>query len=110
MTVVTMSSERAYGPAFRKSVLCLVRDRYHDFGPTLAAEKLAQDGLHVGVQTLRQWMIADGLWIKRKERKRVHQPRPRRDRLDIHEGRAGDDPVIILGIARCLDQRLPAAV
>jgi hypothetical protein len=74
-------SNRAYGPAFRKSVLWLVRDRYHDFGPTLAAEKLAQDGLHVGVETLRQWMIADGLWIKRKERKRVHQPRPRRDCL-----------------------------
>src|ERR1700709_1177862 len=24
-------------------------------------------------------MIADGIWVKRKERKRVHQPRPRRD-------------------------------
>ena len=62
-------------------MLWLVRDRYHDFGPTLAAEKLAQDGLHIGVETLRQWMIADGLWVKRKERKRVHQPRPRRDCL-----------------------------
>jgi hypothetical protein len=74
-------SNRSYGPAFRRSVLWLVRDRYHDFGPTLAAEKLAQDGLHIGVETLRQWMIADGLWVKRKERKRVHQPRPRRDCL-----------------------------
>jgi hypothetical protein len=74
-------SNRAYGPAFRRSVLWLVRDRYHDFGPTLAAEKLAQDGLHIGVETLRQWMIAEGLWTKRRERKRVHQPRPRRDCL-----------------------------
>src|ERR1700733_4881589 len=63
-------SNRAYGPAFRKSVLWLVRERYTDFGPTLAAEKLAQDGLHIGVETLRQWMIAEGIWVKRKERKR----------------------------------------
>jgi len=46
-------SNRAYGPAFRRSVLWLVGDRYRDFGPTLAAEKLAQDGLNVGVETLR---------------------------------------------------------
>jgi transposase len=72
-------SNRAYGAAFRKAVLWMVRERYHDFGPTLAAEKLAQDGLHIGVETLRQWMIAEGIWVRRKERKRVHQPRPRRD-------------------------------
>jgi hypothetical protein len=74
-------SNRAYGPAFRRSVLYLVRERYRDFGPTLAAEKLAQDGLAIGVETLRQWMIAGGLWVKRKDRQRVHQPRPRRDCL-----------------------------
>jgi hypothetical protein len=72
-------SNRAYGPAFRKSVLWLVREHYPDFGPTLAAEKLAQDSLRIGVETLRQWMIAEGLWVKRRERKRIHQPRPRRD-------------------------------
>ena len=30
-------------------------------------------------ETLRKWMIADGLWRDRKQRKQVHQPRPRRE-------------------------------
>jgi hypothetical protein len=62
-------------------VLAIVRERYADFGPTLAAEKLSEvHGLDLGVETLRQWMISAGLWVRRKDRlKRVHQPRMRRD-------------------------------
>ncbi len=58
----------------------IVRTLYPDFGPTLACEKLAElHGLRPSVETLRQWMIADGLWATRKERrKRVQQPRHRR--------------------------------
>jgi len=38
---------------FRETVLSIVRERYADFGPTLAAEKLSE--LHgLGVETLRQ--------------------------------------------------------
>jgi hypothetical protein len=76
-------SNRAHGPVFRQTVLGLVRERYGDFGPTLAAEKLAEvHGLPVGVETLRQWMIADEIWLRRRDRlKRVHQPRHRRDCL-----------------------------
>jgi hypothetical protein len=53
------------------------------FGPTLAAEKLSElHGLDLGVETLRQWMIGAGLWVRRKDRlKRIHQPRARRDCL-----------------------------
>jgi hypothetical protein len=36
-------------------------------------------GIAVGRETLRQWMIEAGLWRDRKQRKQVHQPRPRRD-------------------------------
>ena len=52
-----------------------------DFGPTLAAEKLAEEhGFSFSNETLRKWMIADGLWLDRKQRqKRIHQPRSRRD-------------------------------
>jgi hypothetical protein len=76
-------SNRAHGPVFRATVLQLVRDRYADFGPTLAAEKLRElHGLPVGVETLRQWMVAEGIWLRRQDRrKRVHQPRNRRDCL-----------------------------
>ena len=61
----------------------IVRERYADFGPTLAAEKLSElHGLDLGIETLRQWMIGAGLWVWRKDRlKRIHQPRARRDCL-----------------------------
>lgn len=66
--------------AVRRSALALVRERYADFGPTLAAEKLAElHDVRVSRETLRSWMIADGLWVERRSRLRpVHQPRPRR--------------------------------
>jgi hypothetical protein len=68
---------------FRETVLTIVRERYADFGPTLAAEKLSElHGLDLGVETLRQWMIGAGLWVRRQDRlKHVHQPRARRDCL-----------------------------
>jgi hypothetical protein len=60
-----------------------VRERYSDFGPTLAAEKLAEHhGCSVQRETLRGWMIADGLWRDRRHRLPApHQPRRRRDCL-----------------------------
>jgi hypothetical protein len=76
-------SNRAHGPGFREAVLAIVRERYSDFGPTLAAEKLVEiHGIPIGVETLRQWMIDAGLWIRRRDRiRRIHQPRHRRDCL-----------------------------
>src|SRR6202030_83047 len=35
-------SNRALGSVFRETVLAIVRERYADFGPTLAAEKLSE--------------------------------------------------------------------
>jgi hypothetical protein len=49
-------SNRAYTAKFRAAVLKQVRRRYEDFGPTLAAERLASDdGLEVHAETLRRW-------------------------------------------------------
>src|ERR1700722_19914072 len=76
-------SQPALGGGVRETVLGIVRERYADFGPTLAAEKLSElHGLDLGVETLRQWMIGAGIWVRRKDRlKRIHQPRARRDCL-----------------------------
>jgi len=76
-------SNRQHGETFRHTVLALVRQHYPDFGPTFAAEKLAAcQGLRLGVETLRQWMMADGLWIDRRHRlPSPHQPRRRRECL-----------------------------
>ena len=74
-------SNRLKPEALRTKVLEIIRERYGDFGPTLAAEKLGElHGIVLGRETVRQWMIADGLWLDRKQRlKRVHQPRSRRE-------------------------------
>ncbi|MFP3244729.1 MAG: ISNCY family transposase [Paraburkholderia sp.] len=60
--------------------LALIRERYTDFGPTLACEKLREcHGIELAVETVRTLMRAAGLWIPRKERPpKVYQPRNRR--------------------------------
>src|SRR5271155_5617112 len=64
----------------RDYVLELVRQNYRDFGPTLAAEVLLErNGIEVSRETLRKWMVEDGLWLSRKQRRSFHQPRLRRE-------------------------------
>ena len=69
--------------AVRELAVAIVREHYADFGPTLACEKLSQrHGCRVSRETLRQWMIAEGLWLDRRQRPpSVHQPRNRRARV-----------------------------
>ena len=60
----------------------LLRSRYPDFGPTLATEKLAIDGVSLSVETVRQLLIGEGLWKAKSVRRPViHQLRERRARL-----------------------------
>jgi hypothetical protein len=62
----------------REYVIELVRLRYADFGPSLAAEMLlTKDGVKVSRETLRKWMVEDGHWLSRKQRRSFHQPRLR---------------------------------
>src|SRR5665811_2015658 len=74
-------SNRSYPIGLRAEVIGLIRERYSDFGPTLAAEKLFElHGIRLGSETIRQWMMAAGFWKDRKQRmKPVHQPRNRRE-------------------------------
>src|SRR6516162_2017881 len=73
-------SNRRTAASVRAAALWIVRQYYADFGPTLAAEKLAAEhGFSFSRETLRKWMIADGLWRDRKQRKSIHQPRRRRE-------------------------------
>jgi hypothetical protein len=65
-------------PQLRQAVLAAYRQRYADFGPTFASEKLAREGLHVGAQTLRRWLIAEGLWQRQRRRDPHRSRRPRR--------------------------------
>src|SRR3954469_24971466 len=74
-------SNRRLAVALQEQAIAVVRERYRDFGPTLAHEKLVE--LHdvcVGRETLRKWMLASGLWLPRAVRKAApHQPRGRRE-------------------------------
>jgi transposase len=74
------ASNRRLSTATQARALALVRERYADFGPTFAQQKLTEaHALTCSVETLRGWMIAAGIWIPRTQRtRRSYPPRPRR--------------------------------
>jgi transposase len=71
-------SNRRLKPELRQRVLATYRERFPDFGPTFACEKLAELGLVVSPDTLRHWLIAEGLWQRRRQREPHRSRRPRR--------------------------------
>lgn len=74
-------SNRRLDEAVKQTIVERVRDRYADFGPTLAAEYLRGEGLRVSKETLRGWMTEVGWWRPAQgRRQRLHPPRPRRPR------------------------------
>jgi transposase len=74
------ASNHRLNPGTREYALELIRTRYADFGPTLAIEVLLdKHAIKVGRETLRTWMVEDGLWLSRKQRRSFHQPRLRRE-------------------------------
>jgi transposase len=73
-------SNRRIDGGRRKRILELYQSKYHDFGPTLAAEYLLRDEQEgVGVETLRHWLIDEGLWQARRQGARHRQWRERRE-------------------------------
>jgi hypothetical protein len=64
----------------REKLVKLVKREYADFGPTLAAEYLAErHGMEVSKETLRQVLMAAGVWKRKRRRvEEVHVWRPRR--------------------------------
>lgn len=63
-----------------QQVLDLLKEKYADFGPTLAHEKLVEvDRLQLSRESVRKLMIEEGLWKPRRVKKaEVHQLRERR--------------------------------
>lgn len=78
------ASNRRTPKAIRRRALALIREKYggpidERFGPTLAAEHLAsEDGLIVDHETLRRWMLAEGLWSRARKRSPHRQRRARK--------------------------------
>src|ERR1700694_3624903 len=67
-----------------RRVLKLIKKKYSGseeerFGPTLAAEHLAEeDGIVLDHETLRLWMLQEGLWSRQRKRKKHCQRRERK--------------------------------
>jgi hypothetical protein len=70
-------SNHAKKESFKRLVLERYAGRYPDFGPTLAMEKLKEDGFEVRRETLWRWLLAEGLWTRRR-RRRPHRSRRER--------------------------------
>lgn len=64
-------SNRAIPQKVRDKIIELYKDKYKGFGPTFAVEKLLElDKIKISDETLRQWLIKEGLWERsRKNRK-----------------------------------------
>lgn len=61
-------SNRKLPQEIKDKVINLYKKKYPGFGPTLAGEKLSElDKINIGTQTLRNWLIAEGLWKKRRK-------------------------------------------
>jgi len=72
-------SNRRHEESLRQKVLLQCRKKYEGFGPTLAQEKLEErDKLYVNRETLRQWMLEEGLWELQRKGQRHRQWRERR--------------------------------
>jgi hypothetical protein len=94
------ASNRRLGEEVRARAVKLHQERYADFGPTLACEKLAGEGLALSPDTLTALLKERGLWQRRRRRGRHRKRRERRASFgsmlqvdgshhDWFEGRAG---------------------
>ena len=77
------ASNRKIALEVQQKAVKIVRAEYRDFGPTLAAEYLGErHNIAVGKETLRRWMIEEGIWKPKPAKvEGVHVWRPRRNCL-----------------------------
>ena len=72
-------SGRRKPEAERTKVLERYAHRYGDFGPTLAAEKLQEEGFKIDHETLRRWLLSEGQWRVGRRRQQHRQWRERKE-------------------------------
>lgn len=74
------SNRRIADPTRQRALQLFLNPDWHDFRPTFASQQLAkQHAIEVSKETVRKWMMAEGLWQSRPRKlKAVHPWRPRR--------------------------------
>jgi len=92
----------------RDTIIKLYREKYWDFGPTLASEHLeSSDNYALNHETLRGWLIKEGLWQKKRRRKKHRSWRERKEHIgelvqmdgshhDWFEGRAKQAVLMVM--------------
>jgi transposase len=110
-------SNRRLDPTLRQKALRAYRRQFADFGPTHASEKLAELDIDVSADTLRRWLLAEGLWRRRRRRDPHRARRPRRTcfgelvQMDtsIHDWTEGrGEPMVLLHMVDDATSRLLA--
>jgi len=72
-------SERKIPDQIKNKAIDLCRGRYKGFGPLFASEKLLEiDQIKISDETLRNWLIKEGLWEKRRKHKKHRRWRERK--------------------------------
>jgi len=73
-------SNRGHDAAHRRVVVAAYRAGYAGFGPTLASEQMRlRQTLSVDHETLRRWLVAEGLWKGSRKRQTHRSRRERRE-------------------------------
>ena len=92
----------------RDAIIKLYREKYWDFGPTLASEHLeSSDNYALNHETLRGWLIKKGIWQKKRKRKKHRSWRERKEHAgelvqmdgshhDWFEGRRGKAVLMVM--------------
>jgi transposase len=110
-------SNRQTDAELRQRILQEYRTHFHDFGPTLAQEKLAERGLAVGLETLRRWLIEEGLWQPHQRRDPHRRRRARREcfgelvQMDtsLHDWTEGrGEPMVLVNLIDDASSRIEA--
>lgn len=73
-------SNRAINPDLKRKIMKIISDKYSDFSPTFAAEKLEENHrVKISHETLRRWMTEIHLWIPKQKRIKKHFLRKRKE-------------------------------
>jgi len=72
------TSNRGFAPEVRKCIIDLYRVKYSDYGPTYFSEMVYTDlDIHINDETVRQWLLQEGLWKPTRKGRKHRKKRPR---------------------------------
>lgn len=71
-------SNRKKPESLRQECLAMYREQLEGYGPTLASEKLTACGHEIDHETLRRWLMTEGLWTRRRRRSKHRRWRARK--------------------------------